>query len=113
MCETIDDFDHPHPAQTLAKAPRPYFSITPPGGLSADAPAEEKREHTEKRVRRFAHAAYRLWADGSVKLDESSGAAALPFYRDTLRAKTILAAGKLSCSYRRNATPRRQHRRLS
>ncbi|RNE95641.1 Tcoingi protein, partial [Trypanosoma conorhini] len=98
--ETVDDFHKRHYASTLRLAARPFFNVTPPGGLKADAPEAEKYKHTMVRVNRFRNADYQLWTDGSVKLDNSSGAGAILYNKTGHSVRRVSGAGILACSYR-------------
>ncbi|KAH8609673.1 putative RNase H [Trypanosoma vivax] len=95
----MDAPEKPHDATVLQWARRVHFDITTPGGLKADAPEKDK-VHNMRRVQRFRGFDYRVWTDGSVVLDVSSGAGAMVVPKDSRREKVVLGAESLACSYR-------------
>ncbi|CCD14773.1 hypothetical protein, unlikely [Trypanosoma congolense IL3000] len=74
---TIEVAVKPHEATVLQWAKEVYFNTTAPGVLKAEAPKEERKVHTMRRVQRFNGYDYQAWKDGPVALDVSSGAEAL------------------------------------
>ncbi|KAH8605873.1 hypothetical protein ERJ75_001572500 [Trypanosoma vivax] len=71
-----------------------HFDIATPGGLQ-----EDRKVNNSKGVQRFGFFGYRMWKDGTVMLDVSSGAGA-QVYRKDGRGEVVLGAGSLACSYR-------------
>lgn len=96
----VDDFSVPHFSSALWIAPRVYFNTTAPGGLTADAPDDEKHAACVERVSRFIGAHYTLWTGGSVTTDVHSGSAALLYKKNTLIGTRQQGVGPLACSYR-------------
>ncbi|CCD12173.1 hypothetical protein, unlikely [Trypanosoma congolense IL3000] len=79
MHNTIEVSVKQHEATVLQWVKEVYFNTTAPGALKAEAPEEEKKVHTMRRVQRFNGYDYQAWADGPVALDVSSGAEALVY----------------------------------
>ncbi|CCD20318.1 reverse transcriptase (RNA-dependent DNA polymerase) [Trypanosoma vivax Y486] len=96
---TIDSPEKLHDATVLQLARRVHFTATP-GGLKTEAPEKDNKVHSVRRVQRFRGFDYRVWKDGSVVLDVSSGAGTMVCPKDGRREKVVLGAGSLACSYR-------------
>ncbi|KAG8340191.1 hypothetical protein TRVL_08979 [Trypanosoma vivax] len=77
-----------------------HFNSSTPGIVEANAPVKGNKVRSVRRARGIRGFDYRLWTDGSVVPDVSSGGGALVCPKVGQREKVVLVAGSLACSYR-------------
>ncbi|SCU69528.1 uncharacterized protein TEOVI_000109400 [Trypanosoma equiperdum] len=100
LYSTIDGPEKSHDATVLRLARHVHFNTTKPGGLKADGPEKDKKVHTMWGAQLFKNCDYRVWTDGFVVPDVSSGAGALAYRKEGWRERVVLGAGSPSCRTR-------------